>query len=90
MRYNKIPEFKIKVIPNCIPGEIPFDAKPFNSNCPLILQVGTKANKNIPKLLEALTGINCKLLILGEVNPELAYLLSKNNITLRKLYSVKL
>ena len=44
--------------------------KPFEEGKPTILQVGTMANKNLPRLAEALNGIDCKLIVVGELAAE--------------------
>lgn len=76
---NMDPE-RIKVIPNCLPGEYTPHPKEFNENCPVILQVGTKQNKNIPNLVKALEGIHCKLIVLGVLEPEQHSLLKNAGI----------
>jgi len=45
--------------------------KKFNKQKPVILQIGTKPNKNVLRLVQALRGISCKLEIVGEIGPEL-------------------
>ena len=80
LRYITISPDKIKVLPNCIPGTIPFCPKPFNDQCPVVLQVGTKRNKNITNVVKALEGINCKLVILGEPDSDQVELLKKHRI----------
>lgn len=49
---------------------IPF-TKEISKDKPLILHLGTKPNKNLPKVIEALKGINCKLHIVGNISQEL-------------------
>jgi glycosyltransferase involved in cell wall biosynthesis len=80
LSWTNISPDKIKVIPNCLPGKLSFDPQPFNEVCPVILQVGTKNNKNIPNLLNALKGLTCKLLILGRPDPAQLQLLKDFNI----------
>lgn len=61
---------KIKVIPVAIdPLYTPFP-KPFNQAKPVILHIGTGANKNLLRLIEALKGISCHLTIVGKLNGE--------------------
>lgn len=43
----------------------PLEDYKFNENCPKILMVGTKENKNIVRTIKALAGINCELRIIG-------------------------
>jgi glycosyltransferase involved in cell wall biosynthesis len=73
---------KIKVV--YVPVSSSFDQSPktFNHDKPRILQVGTKANKNIARLVVALKGIPCHLDIIGE-NPsaEILSLLREHEIS---------
>ncbi len=59
---------KVVVIPNCVCSEFTPDAKPFNSEAPVVLQVGTGWNKNVERVAEALKGTACRLEIVGELN----------------------
>jgi glycosyltransferase involved in cell wall biosynthesis len=45
--------------------------KTFNKQEPVILQIGTKPNKNVTRLVQALKGISCRLEIVGEVSESL-------------------
>ncbi|MEO5857556.1 MAG: glycosyltransferase [Pyrinomonadaceae bacterium] len=48
----------------------------FNEVRPIILQIGTMENKNIPNLARALNGIRCELRIVGRLSESLIKLLS--------------
>lgn len=52
----------------------------FNVDCPRILFVGTKANKNLRGFIHALKGRNCHLRIIGPIDDEIKDLLLKYNI----------
>ena len=54
--------------------------KEFDSRNPVILQMGTKANKNIELVAKALEGIPCHLRIIGSVSDELAERLCRHKI----------
>jgi len=54
--------------------------KSFDNYCPLILQVGTMENKNIPTLAKALNGIRCKLRVIGHMTADQIAVLAENNI----------
>lgn len=54
--------------------------KAFNADCPRILQVGTKPNKNLPRVAAALAGIRCKLVIIGPLCRELEATLATHGI----------
>jgi glycosyltransferase involved in cell wall biosynthesis len=59
------PEERVRVIPNYYDRSFHAVPKKFNEDCPRILQIGTKANKNVPRLIRALEGISCHLVIVG-------------------------
>jgi glycosyltransferase involved in cell wall biosynthesis len=88
LSYVKIDASKVKVIPNCLPGNITYVPKPFCHECPVILQVGTKHNKNIPNLVKALQGIPCKLMVLGRLEPDQEKLLAEHGITYENKYGL--
>jgi glycosyltransferase involved in cell wall biosynthesis len=58
---------KVHVIPVAVPSIYAPVPKAFNLKRPTILQVGTAVNKNLPRLFEALSGIPCRLLIVGNL-----------------------
>ena len=59
---------KVVVIPNCVRAEFQPDPKPFNTECPVVLQVGTGWNKNVVGVSRALIGTPCRLEIVGEMD----------------------
>jgi glycosyltransferase involved in cell wall biosynthesis len=59
---------KVIVVPDCVFGEFAYDPKPFNEECPVVLQVGTKWNKNVERVMEAVGGTGCRLEIVGELS----------------------
>jgi glycosyltransferase involved in cell wall biosynthesis len=59
---------KVMVIPNCVRSEFRSDFKPFNHEFPVVLQVGTGWNKNVVGVTRGLTGIRCRLEIVGELD----------------------
>lgn len=65
----------IEVIPNPLTLPIEFRAKEFNADEPRILHIGVKANKNLPRLIEALSSIPCTLIIIGNPSQEIRDLL---------------
>ncbi len=77
IKYLKIPENKIHIIPNCISPELKYFPKNELSPKPILLQIGTKTNKNIPNLIKAIKDIDCKLIIIGKLRDEQTLLLEK-------------
>jgi glycosyltransferase involved in cell wall biosynthesis len=80
LRYIPVRSSKLRVIPDCLPGTIPFVPSIFNKKCPIILQVGTRHNKNLPNLIKAISGLRCRLLILGELNNAQKELLAQHSV----------
>lgn len=72
---------KVVVIHNPVSEEFTPVERMFNAECPRILQVGTKPNKNIPRVAEALAGIVCKLVIIGPLTSDLKDVLKSYDIT---------
>jgi glycosyltransferase involved in cell wall biosynthesis len=56
---------KVVVVPDCVFGEFAYAPKPFNEESPVVLQVGTKWNKNVERVMEAVAGTGCRLEIVG-------------------------
>ena len=67
---TKVDRGKIIVIPNPFSKSLNFQEKMFDENCPVILQIGTKENKNIYNLAFALENLNCELWIVGQLNQD--------------------
>lgn len=74
------PPDRIRVIPNYRNELLAFTPRTFNQEKPVLLQIGTKANKNLPRLIEALRGIPCKLMVVGNNDLELEGQLTANRI----------
>jgi len=71
---------KIIVIYDCLSPDIKFQPKDFNKNCPNILHIGTKHNKNLENTIKAIKDLNVNLSILGKLNPNQKELLEKYKI----------
>ncbi len=61
---------KVKVVPNHYNPHFTPSPKVFNERNPTILHIGTTRHKNLPRLIEALAGICCHLIIIGHLSPE--------------------
>ena len=70
---------KVVVVPDCVFGEFAYDPKPFNEECPVVLQVGTKWNKNVERVMEAVEALQpegltgrrgCRLEIVGTISAD--------------------
>ena len=60
-------EKKITVINNPVDDSFTYSPKEFNTDCPRILHIGTKPNKNLSRVIEALVGTKCHLRIIGKL-----------------------
>lgn len=61
---------KTYVIYNPYNPAFTFSSKIFNTECPMILHIGTATRKNLLRVIEALLGVHCKLWIVGKLNEE--------------------
>ena len=87
LKYTNADEQKIRVIENpLIEGFEVRDEKPFNENCPLILQIGTAENKNLVNLIEALRGLKCQLRIIGRLDAKISEMLRSYRIEYENPY----
>ena len=75
------PAEKVHVIPVSVSELFQPAPKEFSTHCPRILQVGTKANKNVDRLVRALQGIPCALDIVGPIDDALQSLLDETQMT---------
>lgn len=80
LRHARCNPDKIRVVRNCVRSEFVPDFKAFNVSNPLILQVGTGANKNLERVVEALAGSKCRMNILGALSDTQKSLLGERGI----------
>ncbi len=76
---------KVEVIPNCVGAEFSPYCKPFNQECPVVLQVGTAWNKNVVGVARGLTGIRCRLEIVGELSSSQRAALDSTHVAYKEL-----
>jgi glycosyltransferase involved in cell wall biosynthesis len=67
-------------IPNSIDDTYKFREKEFNAKCPRILVIGTRENKNVERIIRAVSEINCELNIIGILSEEQVTLLKECKI----------
>jgi glycosyltransferase involved in cell wall biosynthesis len=80
VRYLKCPPEKIVVVHDPANTDFRPFSKPFNSKCPVVLQVGTGWNKNLERIAMALKGVSCRLEIVGPVRDAQRAILAANGI----------
>jgi glycosyltransferase involved in cell wall biosynthesis len=66
--YVTVDRSKFVVIPNCIPLGVSAAPRPFSDGPPRLLAVGTGENKNLPRIIEAVSGLPCRLVVIGELS----------------------
>ncbi len=79
---------KVFVINNCISDDYKYIPKDKLSEKPVILQIGTKANKNLGRVINTLKDIKCKLLIIGKLNDSQVTLLESKEIDYESFYNL--
>jgi glycosyltransferase involved in cell wall biosynthesis len=88
LKILKVNPEKIIVIPNCYPSVYKFEGTSLVEEKPVILQIGTKPNKNLERLIEAIEEIECKLIIVGELSEVQTKLLEKSKINYENHFNV--
>ena len=88
LRYIHCDPDKIFVIPVAISEAFTKSLRTFNKAYPRILQIGTAPNKNIPRLIEAIQGIPCKLVIVGKYNDDYGKKLKEMGIDFQYLSGI--
>jgi glycosyltransferase involved in cell wall biosynthesis len=76
---------KIEIVPNAVAPVFEPCPRSFRADCPHILQIGTKPNKNLPRLIQALHGIKCHLTIVGPVDSDLRERLDQSGVSYKVL-----
>lgn len=88
LAYVNIKPDKVVLVPNCISKGFQYSPKKFNGHKPIILQIGTKANKNLTRVIEAIKDVVCKLLILGKLSAYQIDLLKSNKIEYENHFNI--
>lgn len=79
---------KIQVIPNFVFGHLKRNDEYTIRKKPVILQIGVTYNKNIDRVAEALSGIDCELVIVGKPSDEQIKILNDNCIQYKILAGI--
>lgn len=80
LKFVNVDEKKIRVLYVPVAKGLEYVPKNFNITTPIILQIGTKENKNLIRLTKALRGLSCKMEIVGELSQEQLLSLAENKI----------
>jgi len=79
---------KAVYIPNPIDDRYQPIDRAFNSDNPQIMVVGTRENKNLERIIEAVKDLPCNLYIIGILTDEQKYLLEKNRVEYENVYRI--
>jgi len=82
------PKNKVIVIPNCYPNKFTEHPKAIINEPIKILQIGTKQNKNLNRLITALENLNVELTIIGKIPSSLTNKLSDLNINYNNKFNL--
>lgn len=80
LNFMDIDEKKVRVMYIPVADLMEYNSKEFRKDNVTILQIGTKKNKNLLRLIEAIKDIKCKLEIVGVLDNEQLELLKKHKI----------
>jgi glycosyltransferase involved in cell wall biosynthesis len=80
VKYTGCRPEKIVVIPNPLNEVIYYAPAVFSESCPVILFLGYTPNKNLARVIPALEGIGCRLVIVGQIPAEHEKLLQQYKI----------
>jgi glycosyltransferase involved in cell wall biosynthesis len=88
VRFTGCDPKKVIVIPNPVNAAIYYQEKEFKSDNPTLLFIGSTPNKNLDRIIEAISGLPCTIEIVGHIPDEHMVLLKKNDIRFRQLHSL--
>lgn len=87
IKFFPFAESKVSVIPNPILGDYTSTPLP-NNNPPTILHIGTRPNKNLERVIEAVSTLKCHLRILGRLTEEQMELLNRFKINYSNTFGI--
>lgn len=67
-RYVRIDPARLRVVPAPVDPRFREDRRASLQDRPLILQMGTRSNKNLERVIEALAGTECRLRVVGRLS----------------------
>lgn len=85
IRHSGCSPDRVIVVPNPVGDQFYRLEKEFNESSPELLFIGSTPNKNLERVIEALRGIPCQLVIVGRINEMQKQLLENAGISFRLL-----
>jgi len=81
---------KIRVVNNFVPENFEYVPQSFNHAKPRFLFIGSTANKNLDRILSAISGIPCKLDIIGKISEQQEQFILAHGIEIELFYELSL
>ena len=88
IEYSGCVPTKIHVIPNPVDNSIQYVDRPFNTEQPIVLCIGTKENKNLENTIAALSGLSVHLRIIGKLSSTQQSLLDSSKIVYSSVWNI--
>ncbi len=88
LRHIKVDPRKVCVVYNPVSPDFQPVVCVFNSEKPVVLQVGTGANKNVERVAQALRGIPCHLRLIGKLNEEQLAVLRRSGVEYSSVFDI--
>ena len=85
MEWSGVAADKVHVITNPLPTGFVFNPKTGISNPPQLLVIGTKHNKNLEGIIDAVAGLTCRVIIAGRLSESQRDLLHRKNVDYENL-----
>ncbi len=85
IKYSRCGPDKIVVVPNPVGDEFYYLKRDFNPAKPVFLFIGSTPNKNLERVIDALKGIPCQLVIVGQVSETHRLLLQDAEISFQQV-----
>lgn len=88
INYTGCPPDLIRVIPVTVDAGFTSAPQPFNTQRPNVLQIGTSENKNLARVVEALTPLKASLTVVGKLSDEQTHLLERSGLSYTNYYNI--
>jgi len=83
-------QHKLKVVSNFVNDAFVYKPAIFNKKNPVLLFIGSTANKNLDRILKAITGLTCTLHIVGKISAAQQLFIDTNNIKAQVFFELTL
>lgn len=88
LRVFDVPPALVRVIHDCVPAGLEPAPAEFHADCPTVLAVGTTRHKNGIRLVEAATGLRCRIVFIGHIGSALRHALERAAIRFEEKFDL--